>query len=332
MNTPHPLISVVIIGRNEGNRLLRCIDSVHQAAARGHRIETIYVDSNSSDGSVEQARARGARVLQVRPERPCAAMGRNAGWRAALGHWILFLDGDTVLAPDFIEKALAQMEDPRIGVVWGHRRELAPEASIYNRVLDFDWIYPAGESAFCGGDALMRRDVLMAVGGFDDTLIAGEEPELCRRIRARGFSIMHIDTLMTHHDLAIKDFSSYWRRAFRAGHAYAEISHRFADTTDPLWIHESRRNLMHATALSLFPILLLMSLAQPFIFGALLLAGFALIGRTTARCAWKNGAWRHRLLYALHSHLQQIPIALGQLAWHRDRQRGERRALIEYKH
>jgi glycosyltransferase involved in cell wall biosynthesis len=201
--TSRPDLSVVIIGRNEGARLTRCIESVKAMRAPANGIEILYVDSDSTDGSPDRARALGAQVIVVHPERPSAALGRNAGWRAARAPRILFLDGDTILHPEFVHEASQAFADPQVAVVWGHRRELHPENSIYNRVLDLDWVYPPGPSEFCGGDALMRRDVLEEVNGYDETLIAGEEPEMCRRIRSRGYVIQHLDLAMTRHDLAI---------------------------------------------------------------------------------------------------------------------------------
>ena len=217
-----PLVSVVIIGRNEGDRLLDCLEAVNIVPREGFRLELIYVDSASSDGSPDRARAHGARVIEVNPERPSAALGRNAGWRSSKGEFVLFLDGDTLLEPDFIAKALPAMDEPGVAVVWGHRRERFPEQSLYIRVLDLDWIYPPGDSEYCGGDALMRREALEHVDGFDDTLIAGEEPEVCRRLREQHYRVLHMDIPMTLHDLGIDSFSAYWRRALRAGHAYAD--------------------------------------------------------------------------------------------------------------
>ncbi|MDP1525810.1 MAG: glycosyltransferase family A protein [Rhodocyclaceae bacterium] len=332
MNTPaRPLVSVVIIGRNEGERLSRCLASV---AAMDHAeidIETLYVDSASTDDSVARATVAGARVIEVRPERPSAALGRNAGWQAARGEFVLFLDGDTILHPQFVNRALQAMRNPQVAVVWGHRRELHPEHSIYNRVLDLDWIYPAGESEFCGGDALMRRSVLEAVGGFDASLIAGEEPEMCRRIRVHGFGIQHIDAPMTGHDLAITRFAAYWKRAYRAGHAYAEIAARFRHSPDPMWLKDSRRNLMHAGILTGCLALLPVSLVWPVV--AVLVAAFLglLVARTFRRCQWKSPDPATRLLYSIHSHLQQIPIALGQLSYLINTHRGRNSRLIEYK-
>ncbi len=327
-------LSVVIIGRNEGERLLRCIRSVQTMLEAPQPVEIIYVDSDSTDGSAERAEALGARVIVVHPERPSAALGRNAGWRAARAPLILFLDGDTILDPLFVARALPALSDPHVAVVWGHRRELDPQGSIYNRVLDLDWVYPPGESEFCGGDALMRRDALAQVDGFDASLIAGEEPELCQRLRAAGYRILHIDAAMTQHDLAITRWGQYWRRAVRAGHAYAEVAERLRGTATPLWSREVRRNRLHASILLAIAIggiglSLLLWRLWPLL---LALGLFTLLAvRTAKRVGWKDPSAVTRLLYGVHSHLQQIPILVGQLGFYRDRRAGRQRGLIEYK-
>jgi glycosyltransferase involved in cell wall biosynthesis len=330
----NPLVSVVVIGRNEGQRLAACLQSVKEINNPGGEIELIYVDSNSHDESPELAENLGAKVLRVKPLRPCAAFGRNAGWHAATAPTILFLDGDTLLHPEFLQTALKAMADPSVAVVWGHRRETHPEHSLYNRVLDLDWIYPPGISDFCGGDALMRRDVLEQVGGFSEDLIAGEEPELCQRIRTTGKVILHIDQPMTRHDLAMTRFHAYWKRALRAGHAYAEVSQRMKTTAFPLWVRECQRNAIHATVLIL---LLLGAIALSIINSSiipclgLVLAYTFLILRSAYKARWKGAEPLTLLLYGLHSHFQQIPIACGQLSYWYHRFRNQQQKLIEYK-
>ena len=329
-----PKLSVVVIGRNEGERLVRCLESVRDMAPIDGPVEVLYVDSDSTDGSPARAAELGARVIEVHPTRPSAALGRNAGWREARAEVVLFLDGDTILDRDFVASSLAELDDPRVAVVWGHRREIHPEASVYNRVLDLDWVYPPGETEFCGGDALMRRAALECVEGFDDELIAGEEPDMCRRLRAHGFTILHVDRPMTGHDLAITRFSQYWTRAERAGHAYAEVAERFRGTDLPLWDSEVKRNRLHGLGLLAIaagaPLASLVSMSiWPLLAGLALLA--ILVARTAGRVRWKSDDPLTRLLYAVHSHLQQIPILVGQLRFARDRRAGRRRRLIEYK-
>src|ERR1700761_8975401 len=77
-----PALSIVVIGRNEGERLARCLESIARVGNVTVR-EVIYVDSASSDGSAELASRYGALPITVHSERPTAAIGRNTGWRRA---------------------------------------------------------------------------------------------------------------------------------------------------------------------------------------------------------------------------------------------------------
>lgn len=329
-----PLLSVVVIGRNEGARLTRCLQSVALLRGVPGEIEVIYADSNSSDGSPARAREMGAIVLEVKPTQPTAAIGRNAGWRAARGEYVLFLDGDTIVHPDFAAAALQALSDPKVAIVWGHRREIRPQDSLYNRVLDLDWIYAPGDTEFCGGDAVMRRAVLAEADGYDENLIAGEEPEMCRRIRAKGWRILHIDAPMTGHDLAMTRWGQYWKRATRAGYAYAQVSSRFRGTGDPFWEEDRRRNISRGRFwIGLWALGVVASLVTLTVWGV----AFAVMVTTllALRSAWKAG-WKcpdafTLILYGYHSHLQQIPILIGQWQYARDVSKGQRRGLIEYK-
>ncbi|MBX7219098.1 MAG: glycosyltransferase [Blastocatellia bacterium] len=333
-NQTEPVLSVVVIGRNEGARLVRCLESVRAMNSPGGPVEIIYVDSDSTDQSPSRAEELGARVLVVHPERPTAALGRNAGWRAARAEFVLFLDGDTILDPDFVGQAMKEFADPKVAVVWGTRREIHPEQSLYNRVLDLDWMAPVGPSQYCGGDALMRRKVLEEVGGYDQTLIAGEEPEMCRRMRAVGYVILHVDLPMTGHDLAMLRWAQYWRRATRTGYAYAEVSARFRGTDIPLWEAESRHNRRRTwLQIGLFLAGLAVSLWWLKPWPLLAVAAFygLLIVRTTFKFRWKSPSLLTCFCYGVHSHIQQVPIFLGQLQYGKDARQGQKRGLIEYK-
>jgi len=329
-----PDLSVVVIGRNEGERLIRCLESVTTMQPLGRAIELLYVDSASSDGSAERAFEYGAKVIRINPARPCAAAGRNAGWKAASAAIVLFLDGDTVLAPQFVADSLHHFDDPRVAVVFGRRSEIKPEASMFNRVLDLDWVFPEGRALFCGGDALIRRSVLEEVNGFDERLIAGEEPEMCWRIRARGYEIVGVDRSMVVHDLAMTRWSQYWSRALRSGFALAEISARFRHTSSPLWLRESRRNILHGTImLALFLVAPTVAIVCRTPIPIVLVIGILslLAVRTAYRARWKSGRLVTLLLYGLHSHLQHIPILFGQLMYRHAHRTGRVQGLIEYK-
>lgn len=330
-----PVLSVVVIGRNEGQRLARCLESIQAIRRLTGSIELIYVDSGSTDGSPQLAESFGAKAIVLRTDHPTAALGRETGWRNASSEFVLFLDGDTVLHPDFPVRALdAITSDPMIAAVWGHLREIHPEHSLYNRVLDLDWIFPLGEISLCGGNVLMRRRALEVSGGYDTSLIAGEEPEMCCRIRAHGYRIFHVDIPMVGHDLAMTRFQQYWKRSLRTGHAYAEVSRLYRGTENAFWEKERVSNLVRGAFWTLSPWIAL--LASLFFLSAIPIAvwcGIFLL--LSLRSAW-SARWKSRdpialLLYGMHSHFQQIPIFIGQLQFERGLRQGKRKSLIEYK-
>jgi GT2 family glycosyltransferase len=217
-------MGVVIIGRNEGERLARCLASVPRA------LPAVYVDSGSLDGSPALARAAGIAVVELDSSSPfTAARGRNAGllWLSAKRpdlDFVQFLDGDCELTQGWADAAGAFLSSmPRGAAVFGRLRERNLRGSIYNLLCDLEWDEPPlGENPGCGGIAMMRVAALREVGGFREDLIAGEEPELCVRLRERGWTIHRIAGDMATHDAAMTRFGQWWKRAVRAGHAYAE--------------------------------------------------------------------------------------------------------------
>lgn len=326
-------VSVVVIGRNEGKRLEQCLLSVAQAAWGNTRHEMIYVDSKSTDASMALAQSLGASTLLLDDASPCAAKARNIGWQSARGDFVLFLDGDTQLHPDFVQLALNTLQDEKLCAVWGHRRESRPEQSTYTKVLDLDWIYPAGRTLYFGGDVLVRRSALAQVNGFDPSLKAGEEPELCARLRACGWEIEHIDAPMTQHDLAVNSLRAYWLRAYRSGIAYAEVANRMRIRGDVLWQHEAQRDFRHGLLFVASPFLLLGSVwVSPVLTGILLTLAVLFLVRTAYRCAWKApGQWLLCAQYAVHAHFQKIPALFGQLKWRQAARQHAEIGLVDYK-
>jgi len=218
------MIGVVAIGRNEGERLRRCLESALKVSNA-----LVYVDSGSQDASVELAKTLGAEVVQLDLTTPfTAARSRNAGIaRLRERHpaiaFVQVVDGDCEIVDGWIQRAIQEMNDHRlVAVVCGRRRERYPEQSVYNRLCDMEWDTPVGEADACGGDALFRLDAMKQVGGYDETIIAGEEPELCLRLRLAGWKVHRVDHEMTLHDAAMTRFGQWWKRNVRSGHAYAE--------------------------------------------------------------------------------------------------------------
>ena len=324
-------LGVVAIGRNEGERLRSCLASVLGAGRT-----VVYVDSGSTDDSVAWARSQGAEVVELDLSIPfTAARARNAGLdrlaAAAPGlEYVQFADGDCEIIKGWIERAEHELEsDRKLAVVCGRRRERHPEASIYNRLCDMEWNTPVGPARACGGDALMRVSALREVGGFDPGLIAGEEPELCVRLRQRGWGVLRIEAEMTLHDAAMTRFGQWWKRNVRAGHAYAEGAAMHGKPPERHLVKETRSNWFWG---ALVPLLALAPVWPSRGWSALLILGYGILDWRIARFMKKRGfSNRDARTYALFVTLGKFPQMIGQLKFVLSRVFGKRSRLIEYK-
>jgi len=335
-------LGVVVVGRNEGERLQRCLDALAGAAPH-----VVYVDSGSSDDSVEQARKRGFEAVELDRSAPfTAARGRNAGVARLLEldpqlEYVQFLDGDCVLDPDWLPAAFAALTaDPRVGAVCGRRREMHPDRSVYNRLCDAEWDTEIGGGADVGGDSLMRIDAFQRVGGFDPRLIAGEDPELSMRLRAAGFDIQRIPAEMTLHDAAILRFGQWWDRAIRTG--YTSAQWRALRDTD---LGRTRRRRERSALfwalcvplgwLASIAVLRALSLSWALAVGAPTLLAAAAYARLVLRIRSyriRRGAdARSAGEYARYCVLAKAPEAQGVVRYALDVLRGKRPKLIEYK-
>lgn len=257
-------IGVVAIGRNEGERLVRCLTSLKPSGC-----PVVYVDSASTDGSPDAARALGAEVVALDMARPFTAARARAEGVAALEarepglDGVLFIDGDCELEPGFLPAATRFLtEHPDFAVACGRRRERFPEASPYNRLIDREWDTPVGEAAACGGDALFRFAAYRAAGGFDPRMLAGEEPELCARLTGAGWRVMRLDEPMTIHDAAMQRFGQWWNRAIRSGMGYTQAWLRTRGDGRPgLYRREIARTVLWAGVLPLMSIVLALTIS-----------------------------------------------------------------------
>ena len=325
-------LGIVAIGRNEGERLRRCLESV---VGSGHAV--VYVDSGSTDGSVELARSLGAEVVALEMSLPfTAARARNAGFerleRVAPGiELVQFIDGDCEVAPGWLERAADAMAGrPDVAVVAGRRRERHRDSTPYNRLADLEWDTPIGEAAACGGDAMLRAEAFRRAGGYDPSIIAGEEPELCLRIRRDGWKVLRLDAEMTGHDMAMTRFGQWWRRSVRAGHAYAEGAARHGRGPERHFVRDVRSIAFWGIALPM-AVAILAGPTRGLSLG--LLAGYPALFARTVRHYRRVRGWpaSDALLFAGACVVGKFPQAIGVVKYWACRIGGRPSGLIEYK-
>ena len=316
-------IGLVAIGRNEGERLRACLESVVNQLAH-----VVYVDSGSTDDSVAMAKAMGVHVVELDMRIPfTAARARNAGWRALLERAphleaVQFVDGDCTVVEGWLHAAQDFLTaNSGYAVVCGRRRERFPNRSVYNQLCDWEWDTPVGDTKACGGDALIRVEALRQVNGYRDDLIAGEEPEVCVRLRQAGWKIYRLDHEMTLHDAAVMRFGQWWRRTMRGGHAYAEGS----------WLHghAPERHHVRQTVRAIFWGGVIPSVVLIFgvLFSAWFLLAFFIYPLQVANLTSRLGDFRHASFLVLGKFAEFIGVInfFWSLLMRRERK------IIEYK-
>ena len=319
---------VVAIGRNEGARLQRCIESVRGLAAR-----VVYVDSGSTDGSVALARSLGVETVELDLAAPfTAARARNAGFRRLQSlapelAYVQFVDGDCEVIPGWLEVAVAALEaDTTLAAVCGRRRERYPERSVYNRMCDVEWNTPVGVTKGFGGDVMLRVAALVQAGGYRDDLIAGEDSEFSVRLRMHGHVLRRLDADMTLHDAGMTRIGQWWRRTYRAGYAFASGVALHGAPPERFFLRESRSAWLWGATIPL-GIAVLALLTGPYALLAFLVYPMQVL-RLYAHASGEPSLRVARAFFLLAGKFAE---AAGQVKFLLHRMAGKTGRLIEYK-
>jgi len=323
----HSKVGVVVIGRNEGKRLITCLQSVPNS------VPVVYIDSNSTDGSVKAALDRGIEVVELDLNIPfTAARARNVGLKHLMQiepglRFVQFVDADCELISGWIEKAVALLESqPEIAAVCGRLRERHPEKSIYNWLCSVEWDGPIGEIDACGGIALFSVSAFQGVHGFRDSMIAGEESEICLRLRRAKLKIWRLDLEMALHDAAITRFGEWWRRSKRSGYAFALGADLHGAAPEYHWVWESRRAVIWGL---LIPGGCFLAVT---LFGWRGAVAWLVYPVQIFRLATRGrGSMNERTMLAFFQVLSRFPEALGYLKFRWNRVLNRQGRLIEYK-
>lgn len=322
-------VALVVIGRNEGQRLKHCLASVV-----GRVADVVYVDSGSTDGSMALASSLGARAVPLDRSEPfTAARARNVGASHVLAanpdiKYLQFVDGDCELAADWLDQAreFLQTRDEVVAVC-GRRRERFPDRSVYNLLCDLEWDTPVGEAPAFGGDVMIRARAFQAVGGYRTDLIAGEDPELAVRLRRTQGAVWRVGAEMTLHDAAMTRFGQWWRRTVRAGYAYSIGASVHGKDSEPSWVRASRRAWLWGFAMPVGLVVAAVSGHGLIAVGIALLFPLQVL-RITLMSA---GPLKQRATYAFFLVLGKFAEAVGQIKFVWNRWSGRQARLIEYK-
>lgn len=188
-------MSFIVPAFNEEALLAATLMAIKDAAqALPESCELIVVDDASSDGTVEVARSQGARIVAVQCRQIAAT--RNAGAREARGRWLVFVDADTLVTPKLVQAALAALRAGAAG--GGCRVDFEGRLPLYGRLL-IALVAPLYRAVGLAAGCFLfaNATAFQAVGGFDETLYAGEEAFLSRSLRRQGAFVVLREAAVT---------------------------------------------------------------------------------------------------------------------------------------
>lgn len=194
-------VSIIIKTLNEAERLPATLESA--LAAAGPDGEVIVADSGSTDGTVEIAQRHGVTLVQIAPsEQPSCGLGPQLGYQYSKGDYLCLMDGDMLLDPEFLGKAVAFLEaNPDVGGVGGRVVEMNLENLEFARRMSRGGAeYNAGPVDRLNGGGLYRREAVASVGYLSDRNLHGyEEFDLGVRMRQVGWGLHRLDTPFVQH-------------------------------------------------------------------------------------------------------------------------------------
>jgi glycosyltransferase involved in cell wall biosynthesis len=185
-----PLVSIIVPTKNSARFLGRCI-----ASCRGQTyapIEIIVVDNHSGDGTWVTARSLADAAIEAGPER-CAQC--NAGAKIARGDYLYRVDADFELAPGVVSEAVVACEAGADAVCVPNRSDSS--VSFWSAVRNFERTMYDG-SLLLGSARFFTRRAFDAIGGFDESLVAGDDYDVNNRLAARGLRTVWITSVELH--------------------------------------------------------------------------------------------------------------------------------------
>ncbi len=219
-----PAASIVIIGRNEAGNIGNCIMSALEMDYPQELLEIVYVDTGSTDGTQDIARTAGVRVVEVSSPAPSAALARNRGLAESGSQIIHFVDGDMMIDPGYLRKAVEKLASGDMACVVGRVREKHAETNRFSRILNVDWKNKEeGYINAPGGGGTFIKAAIEKIGGYNSGLTLAEETDLGIRLRDIGYRIYLINDVMAVHDYGVKSILELIKRFYAQGKGQFKI-------------------------------------------------------------------------------------------------------------
>ena len=215
-----PKVSIIIVNYNGKELLQKCLDSLLNV--KYDNFEIILVDNNSTDGTVEFITKNHPSIILIKLDSNKGfAEPNNIAAKIAKGEYLLFLNNDTVVTPNFIFEMVKVMEtDKKIAIC--QSLLLKPDGSVdssgdfidhlgvvYNSKTEIDEIREVSSAR--GASMLVRSDIFEKLDGFDQKFfVTFEDVDLCWRSWILGYRVLIIPTSIVYHEggITIKKIKS----------------------------------------------------------------------------------------------------------------------------
>lgn len=238
-------VTCVVPVRDDPEGLAALLASLDSSSPRPGRLVVAEDGSRHPDAVVELGRHADSHLIS-HPEARGPAAARNEGWRAAGTPVVAFLDADVEVGPGWLPPLLAHFADPTVAAVAPRVRAPAGEGRTLDRFerhcspLDMgplpSSVGPRRRVRYVPSAALLfRRDVLEALGGFDEDLRVGEDVDLVWRAAAAGWTVRYEPSVVVHHRNR-STWAALARQRYGYGTSAAALAERHPDGAVPLEI------------------------------------------------------------------------------------------------
>ncbi len=219
-----PGVSVVVIGKNEEKNLEACFRSLIAMDYPIDKFEIIYVDTGSTDKSVDIAKRFSVKIAKENSTFPTPGLAFNRGIREAKYNIIHFVGGDMTTDKTYLKKAIGVLGTSNIVCVFGNVTERKSNKNFIAKVLSYPWrSRKVGYVDAPGGGGTFLKSILKEVGGYNPFILKGQETELGFRIRKKGYRIYMIDCIMAIHDYDINNLFDWAKRFYIIGKSFGKI-------------------------------------------------------------------------------------------------------------
>jgi glycosyltransferase involved in cell wall biosynthesis len=222
------MISFIIIGKNEGWKLTKCLESVFKTIKQSNitLYEVIYVDSNSKDDSIGRANAF-VRVRIYQITGICnAAIARNIGARESRGDVLFFIDGDMEIMHDFLPLVYDSSSELKYNFVSGNLLNInydyygnivSKQNATYTKIKE-------KYEVTTGGIFLIKRNLWLRMNGMKTKLVYNEDLDFGIRLaKSENKLYRKKEIIAKHHTIPSNDKNRMWKFLFSKSELYRVV-------------------------------------------------------------------------------------------------------------